>query len=61
MYPFMYKMLVKLRREEGQGTSEYAVILGVIVVFAIGLAIAFRDQLESVWNSITEGLGTIIG
>ena len=42
--------------EEGQGTTEYAILVGVLVVIAI-LAIAiFRPKLEELWNSIAEGI-----
>ena len=42
--------------EQGQGTTEYAILVGVLVVIAI-LAIAiFRPKLEELWNSIAEGI-----
>lgn len=42
--------------ERGQGTTEYAILVGVLVVIAI-LAIAiFRPKLEELWNSIAEGI-----
>jgi len=40
--------------------AEYVIILAVIVIACIILAIAFHEQLTSVWQSITEQLGAII-
>ncbi|MCL2438229.1 MAG: hypothetical protein FWE48_00430 [Coriobacteriia bacterium] len=48
------------RSESGQGVAEYVIILAVIVIACIILAIAFHEQLTSVWQSITEQLGAII-
>lgn len=39
-------------RDEGQGTSEYAIIIGIVVVAAIALLIVFRGQLTQIWNNI---------
>lgn len=45
-----------LKNENGQGTTEYAILVGVLVVIAI-LAIAiFRPKLEELWNAIAEGI-----
>jgi Flp pilus assembly pilin Flp len=45
-----------VRDERGQGTTEYAILVGVLVVMAI-LAIAlFRPRLQELWNSIAEGI-----
>ena len=42
-------------KQGGQGTAEYAVLIGIVVVAAVVLVVAFGDQLKSVWqNAITE-------
>lgn len=42
--------------ERGQGTTEYAILVGVLVVMAI-LAIAlFRPRLQELWDAIAEGI-----
>lgn len=46
----------KLWSQEAQGTTEYAILVGVLVVIAI-LAIAiFKPKLEELWNAIAEGI-----
>lgn len=46
----------RLRDECAQGTTEYAILVGVLVVIAI-LAIAiFRPKLEELWNAIADGI-----
>ena len=50
------KLQTFIWNERGQGTTEYAILVGVLVVIAI-LAIAiFRPKLEELWNSIAEGI-----
>ncbi len=46
----------KLRSESGQGTTEYAILVGVLVVIAILAIVLFRPKLEELWNSIAEGI-----
>lgn len=45
-----------LRREEGQGTTEYAILVGVLVVIAILAITVFRPKLQELWNAIAEGI-----
>lgn len=45
--------------QRGQGTTEYAILVGVLVVIAIIAVIAFRDNLQSLWESITEGINSL--
>jgi len=42
-----------LVEEEGQGMTEYALVLGVIAIGAIALITAFRTQVTNLWTSIT--------
>ena len=50
------QMARKLSETRGQGTTEYAILVGVLVVIAIIAVIAFRGKLQELWNSITEGI-----
>ena len=50
-----FNLYAAMLDEEGQGTSEYAVILGIIVIAAIALISAFGDQLSTAWGDITGG------
>jgi len=45
--------------ERGQGTTEYAILVGVIVVIAIIAVIAFRENLQQLWESITSNINSL--
>ncbi len=45
-----------LRGESGQGTTEYAILVGVLVVIAILAIAVFRPKLQELWNAIAEGI-----
>lgn len=42
--------------ERGQGTTEYAILVGVLVVIAI---IAFRGKIQELWNAIVSGMNSL--
>ena len=50
---------VKLWDEGGQGTTEYAILVGVLVVIAIIAIAIFKPKLEELWNSIAEGINSL--
>ena len=45
-----------LRSTKGQGTTEYAILVGVLVVIAILAIMVFRPKLQELWNAIAEGI-----
>jgi Flp pilus assembly pilin Flp len=45
-----------LRERKGQGTTEYAILVGVLVVIAIIAVIAFRGKLQELWDGIIAGI-----
>ena len=47
------------RDEEGQGTTEYAILVGVLVVLAIVAIIAFRDRVAELWDAIASGINSL--
>ncbi len=56
----MERSFQRLRvNQQGQGTTEYAILVGVLVVIAIIAVIAFKDNLQSLWESITEGINSL--
>lgn len=48
-----------VRDEAGQGTTEYAILVGVLVVLAIVAIIAFRDQVAELWDAIASGINSL--
>lgn len=60
MSNWMTKKFVQFMvRDEGQGTAEYAVILGIIVVAAVVALGLFKTQLQNIWTTIQTSLGTV--
>ena len=45
--------------ESAQGTTEYAILVGVLVVIAILAIIAFRDRVSSLWEAIASGVNSL--
>jgi Flp pilus assembly pilin Flp len=41
---------------KGQGTTEYAILVGVLVVIAIIAVVAFRGKLQELWEAISNGI-----
>ena len=48
-----------LRREDGQGTTEYAILVGVLVVIAIIAITVFRPKLQELWDAIADGMNSL--
>ncbi len=44
------------RKEEGQGTTEYAILVGVLVVIAIIAITLFRPKIQELWDAIASGI-----
>lgn len=55
--------VMRLRRraaeEEGQGTTEYAILVGVLVVIAILAITVFRPKLQELWDAISSGINSL--
>lgn len=43
----------------GQGTTEYAILVGVLVVIAIAAVVTFRGKLQDLWNAISDGINSL--
>lgn len=48
-----------LADRSGQGTTEYAILVGVLVVIAIIAIIAFRDRVSELWDAIANGINSL--
>lgn len=46
-------------RESGQGTTEYAILVGVLVVIAILAITVFRPRLQELWQAISDGINSL--
>lgn len=45
--------------QEGQGTTEYAILVGVLVVIAIIAIISFKDKVSELWDAISNGINQL--
>lgn len=45
--------------ERGQATTEYAILVGVIVVIAIIAILAFREKITELWQAISDGINSL--
>ncbi|MBC7263106.1 MAG: Flp family type IVb pilin [Chloroflexi bacterium] len=52
-----YALLNWLRREEGQDLTEYALIIGLIVVVAIAAVALLGGNVQSLLNAVAGALG----
>ena len=46
--------------EGGQGTTEYAVLVGILVVAAIIAITLYRDQVATLWSNVTNTMYSIL-
>ncbi len=46
----------ELRKASGQGTTEYAILVGVLVVIAILAITVFRPKIQELWDAISSGI-----
>lgn len=49
----------KLADTRGQGTTEYAILVGVLVVIAIIAIAAFKPKIQELWDAIKSNLQTL--
>jgi Flp pilus assembly pilin Flp len=49
----------RLLARRGQGTTEYAILVGVLVVIAIIAIVSFRGRIQELWDAIANGIGSL--
>ena len=49
----------RLADTHGQGTTEYAILVGVLVVIAIIAITLFRPKLQELWDAIASGINSL--
>lgn len=49
----------RLSDTKGQGTTEYAILVGVLVVIAILAIVIFRPKLQELWDAISDGMSQL--
>lgn len=48
-----------LKSQKGQGTTEYAILVGVLVVIAILAITIFRPKIQELWDAIASGVNSL--
>lgn len=49
----------KVGEERAQGTTEYAILVGVLVVIAIIAITLFRPKIQELWDAIVSGINSL--
>ena len=52
-------LVSQLRDQHGQGTTEYAILVGVLVVIAIIAIAAFKGSLQNLWTQIQDAINSL--
>lgn len=52
----VHRFLARFASRSGQGTTEYAIIVGVIVVIAILAVSTFRGRIAELWSDISTAI-----
>ena len=53
------RVKAKVSCSKGQGTTEYAILVGVLVVIAILAISVFKPKLQELWTSIADGINSL--
>lgn len=53
------QLRAKVVCQKGQGTTEYAILVGVLVVIAILAITVFRPKLQELWDAIASGITSL--
>ena len=53
---FDLRLRKKLGDSKGQGTTEYAILVGVLVVIAMLAITVFKPKIQELWDAIASGI-----
>lgn len=53
------RLSVFMKNVRGQGTTEYAILVGVLVVIAILAITVFRPKIQELWDAIADGINNL--
>lgn len=59
IFEFFAHTQSKLICKQGQGTTEYAILVGVLVVIAILAIVIFKPKLQELWDAISDGINSL--
>lgn len=59
IYGYLAHTRSKLVCKQGQGTTEYAILVGVLVVIAILAIVIFKPKLQELWDAISDGINSL--
>lgn len=48
-----------LRARAAQGTTEYAILVGVLVVIAMVAIALFKPKIQELWTAIADGINAL--
>ena len=52
-------LVYEFKSEKGQGTTEYAILVGVLAVIAMIAIALFKDKISELWDAITSGVNDL--
>ncbi len=52
----VWRLRKNFKEIPGQGTTEYAILVGVLVVIAILAITVFRPKIQELWDAISSGI-----
>ncbi|WP_078548222.1 Flp family type IVb pilin [Litchfieldia alkalitelluris] len=57
----MNKLKALVIEEQGQGMTEYGLVLGVLAVGVVGLLVTFRGQIVTLFTNVTTAITQSLG
>ena len=59
-YTKLMRLIATIHAEkDAQGTTEYAILVRVLVVIAIVAILSFKDKITQLWDAIAQGINSL--